>query len=387
MNQPVIVSTARTPIARKNGKLKMMDPAQFGAICIREALTRGKLDHTDVDDVIIGNCLSGGGNIARLSLLEAGLNVSVPGMTIDRQCGSGINAVSLAAQAISLKDQIIVAGGTESMTNEPFLMQLPKTKGLNATPTFETRPLSPDWIGNPSMGITAENLGEKYDISREEQDDFALSSQFKMKEAQRKGYFKEQMTLIHVVENNQQILFDTDEHPRPSTTIEGLAKLAPVFKENGTVTAGNASGLNDGAGALVMMSERNAIERNLKPLVKVVGWEVAGVDPHYMGIGPVPATQKLLKHTNLTLDDIDLIEINEAFAVQVLACLRELKVDPHKVNVTGGAIAHGHPIGATGAILVIKLAHELRRRNLKRGIVTACIGGGQGIALLLENDH
>lgn len=324
--------------------------------------------------------------MARLSLLQAGLPVSTPGMTIDRQCGSGINTVALAAQAIMAGDgQIFVAGGTESMTRAPYLLAPPEQAFDRTPPTFIRRQLSPDHIGDPPMGITAENLAEKYSISREDQDKFALRSQQRMKQAMDNGYFKEQIVPVSLRgKKGETIQFDKDEHPRADTILESLAKLRPAFKEGGSVTAGNSSGVNDGASALVMMSGEEARRRELQPLARVTHWAVAGVDPTIMGIGPVPATRSVLQKAGLTLDDIDLIEINEAFASQVLACDRELQFDWDKVNVNGGAIAHGHPIAATGGMLIMKLAYEMQRRNARRGLVTACIGGGQGIALILE---
>ncbi|EGL83254.1 acetyl-CoA acetyltransferase [Caldalkalibacillus thermarum TA2.A1] len=386
MNEAVIVSAVRTPIAKARGALKDFHPSVYGALVIKEALKRAGLQGEEVEDVIFGNCLAGGGNMARLTLLEAGLPLSVPGITIDRQCGSGINAVALAAQAIQAGSaDILIAGGTESMTRAPYLLAPPERAFDRNPPQFVRRRLSPDLIGDPPMGITAENLVERYHISREEQDQFAYESQQKMARAMKEGRFQEQIVSVQLKgKKGETILFDTDEHPRPETTMEALGKLPPVFKEGGTVTAGNSSGVNDGACALVIMSDREADKRGLEPLARITHWAVAGVDPNIMGIGPVPATQKVLKKAGLSLDDIDLIEINEAFAAQVLACDRELHLDRSKVNVNGGAIAHGHPIAATGAMLVTKLVYEMKRRDVKRGLVTACIGGGQGIAVIVE---
>ncbi|WP_027415343.1 thiolase family protein [Aneurinibacillus terranovensis] len=386
MEEAVIVSAVRTPIAKMRGSLQKLHPSEYGGLVIKEALDRAGVNGEEVDDVIFGNCLGGGGNMARLSLLQAGLPVSTPGMTIDRQCGSGINTVALAAQAIMAGDgQIFVAGGTESMTRAPYLLAPPEQAFDRTPPTFIRRQLSPDHIGDPPMGITAENLAEKYSISREDQDKFALRSQQRMKQAMDNGYFKEQIVPVSLRgKKGETIQFDKDEHPRADTILESLAKLRPAFKEGGSVTAGNSSGVNDGASALVMMSGEEARRRELQPLARVTHWAVAGVDPTIMGIGPVPATRSVLQKAGLTLDDIDLIEINEAFASQVLACDRELQFDWDKVNVNGGAIAHGHPIAATGGMLIMKLAYEMQRRNARRGLVTACIGGGQGIALILE---
>jgi acetyl-CoA C-acetyltransferase len=385
MTKAVIVSAVRTPIAKKGGALSSLDPSIYGAIALKEALQRVNVNGEDVEDVILGNCLSGGGNIARLTLLQAELPFSVPGLTIDRQCGSGINSVALAAEAILAgKAKIVVAGGTESMSRSPYLLA-PQQKAYDSMPPkFLSRQLSPDFIGNPPMGITAENLVGKYSISREEQDEFALRSQQRMAAAMENNLFEEQVVPIPVKTRKGEVLFSIDEHPRPSITAENLAKLPPAFKQGGRVTAGNSSGVNDGASILVIMSEDEAKKRGLEPLAYITDWAIAGVDPNIMGIGPVPAVQKLLKQTGTELNEFDLIEINEAFAAQVLACDRELSFDMNKVNVNGGAIAHGHPIAATGGMLVTKLAYEMKRRNVSKGLVTACIGGGQGIALALE---
>ena len=385
MVTPVIVSAVRTAIGKKGGALKDIHPAVYGGMVIKEAVSRAGLGPNEIDDVIMGNSLSNAGNIARFSLLEAGLDVETPGVTIDRQCGSGINSIVLAAQAIKSEGGIFVAGGTESMTLEPYLLERSNKAYSQQPPKFLTRQLTPKELGDPPMGITAENLAERYSISAEEQNLFALESQRKMKKAMETGRFESQILGIPVkVLGNSEILFKEDEHPRGDMTLEKLSQLKPVFKKDGTVTAGTSSGINDGAAATVMMSSEEAKYRGITPLGKIVSFAVAGVDPNIMGIGPVPATQKALKKANLTMDNIDLIEINEAFAAQVIACQKELGFDMEKVNVNGGAISHGHPIAATGTMLVTKLLYELERRNLKRGLVTACIGGGQGIALIIE---
>ncbi|MBM7661970.1 acetyl-CoA C-acetyltransferase [Bacillus mesophilus] len=385
MTKAVIVSAVRTPIAKKGGALAGLDPSIYGAIVLKEALKRVNVNGEDVDDVILGNCLSGGGNIARLTSLQAELPFSVPGLTIDRQCGSGINSVALAAEAIEAgKAHVIIAGGTESMSRTPYLLAPQERAFDRMPPKFVSRQLSPDFIGDPPMGITAENLVEKYSISREEQDEFSLRSQQRMAAAMENNLFEEQIVPIPLKTRKGEFLFTTDEHPRPSITSSDLAKLPPAFKQGGSVTAGNSSGVNDGASALVIMSEEEAQKRGLEPLAYITDWAIAGVDPNIMGIGPVPAVQKLLAQTGSEISDYDLIEINEAFAAQVLACDRELNLDMEKVNVNGGAIAHGHPIAATGGMLVTKLAYEMKRRNVSKGLVTACIGGGQGIALALE---
>jgi acetyl-CoA C-acetyltransferase len=384
----VIVSAVRTAIARQGGALATVPAHIFGAEVIKEAMRRANIGSEMVDDVIMGNVLSGGGNIARLTALQTGLSLEITGLTVDRQCGSGINAVNLAAQAIRAGEgDVYIAGGIESMSRAPYLMDRPEKPYSSTPPSFRKSQLSPKEIGDPPMGITAENLVKKYGISREEQDEFALRSQQKMARAMQEGRFKEQIVPITVpVKKGEPIVFDTDEHPRPNTTIEALSKLPPAFLEGGTVTAGNSSGLNDAASALVIMSREKAEELGLTPLAVIRAYAVAGVDPNIMGIGPVPATRKVLKKAGLTLDDMDLIEINEAFAAQVIACDRELNMNPEKVNVNGGAIAHGHPLGATGAILITKAVYELQRSGGRYALITACIGGGQGIATIIERE-
>lgn len=384
----VIVSAVRTPIGRQGGALASLKAHEFGAVVIKEALKRAGVDANQIDDVIFGNVLSGGGNIARLTALQTGLSLKIPGLTIDRQCGSGINAVNLAAQAIKAgAGDIYVAGGTESMSRAPYLMDRPTKAYIPVPPQFRSSQLSPKEIGDPPMGITAENLVKKYQVSREEQDAYSYRSQLRMAAAMEQGFFKEQIVPIQIpVRKGEPITFSVDEHPRPNTTLEGLAKLSPAFLQDGTVTAGSSSGLNDAASALVLMSREKANELGLKPLAVVRDYAVSGVDPNIMGIGPVPATRKLLSRTGLRMDDIDLVELNEAFASQVIACNRELEINEEKLNVNGGAISHGHPLGATGAILMTKAIYELQRTNKQRAIITACIGGGQGIATLIERE-
>lgn len=384
----VIVSAVRTAIGRQGGALASVPAHVIGAEVIKEALNRAKLKPEMVDDVIFGNVLSGGGNIARLSALQTGLSIDLPGLTVDRQCGSGINAINLAAQAIRAGDgDIYIAGGTESMSRAPYLMERPEKPFSAEPPRFTRLKVSTEEAGNPDMGITAENLAEKYQITREEQDEFSLQSQRRMAIAMQEGRFNEQIVPIKVpVKKGEPVIFNTDEHPRPQTTLEGLSKLQPAFLKGGTVTAGSSSGLNDAASALVIMSREKAEELNLTPLAVIRDYAVAGVDPNIMGIGPVPAVRKVLEKFGISLDAIDLIEINEAFAAQVLACNRELEMDLEKVNVNGGAIAHGHPLGATGAILVTKAVYELQRTEGRYALITACIGGGQGIATIIERE-
>ncbi len=382
----VIVSAVRTAIGRQGGALASVPAHVLGAEVIKEAIKRVNINPQQIDDVIFGNVLSGGGNIARLTALQTGLSIDLPGLTVDRQCGSGINAVNLAAQAIRAGDgDIYIAGGTESMSRAPYLMDRPQNPYSSTPPSFRKSQLSPKEIGDPPMGITAENLVKKYQISREEQDAFSLRSQQRMAAAIEEGRFDEQIVPIPIpVKKADPIVFKIDEHPRPQTTMEGLAKLKPAFLEGGTVTAGNSSGLNDAAAALVIMSREKAEEMGIQPMAVIRDYSVAGVDPNIMGIGPVPAVRKVMKKSGLSLEEMDIIEINEAFAAQVLACNRELQMDLDKVNVNGGAIAHGHPLGATGAILMTKAVYELRRSAGKYALITACIGGGQGIATIIE---
>lgn len=386
--EAVIVSAVRTPIARQGGVLASVPAHVFGAEVMKEAIKRAKVNPEAIDDVIFGNVLSGGGNIARLTALQTGLSTELPGLTVDRQCGSGINAINLAAQAIKAGEgDIYVAGGTESMSRAPYLMDRAERAYSPSPPKFRGSQLSPEEIGDPPMGITAENLAEKYKVSREEQDAFALRSQQRMARAMKEGRFDEQIVPIEVpVRKGEPIVFKTDEHPRPHTTIDALSNLQPAFLKGGTVTAGSSSGLNDAASALVIMSREKAEELDVTPLAIIRESAVAGVDPNMMGIGPVPATKKVIEKSGLTLSDMDIIEINEAFAAQVLACDRELEMDSDKVNVNGGAIAHGHPLGATGAILATKAVYELKRSNGRYALITACIGGGQGIATIIEKE-
>ncbi|MBT2682502.1 thiolase family protein [Bacillus sp. ISL-37] len=384
----VIVSAVRTAIGRQGGALASVPAHVFGAEVIKEAIRRANVQPEMVEDVIMGNVISGGGNIARLTALQTGLSLELPGLTIDRQCGSGINAVNLAAQAIKAgTGDVYVAGGIESMSRAPYLMDKPERPYSPVPPSFRKSQLSPKEIGDPPMGITAENLVTKYSISREEQDEFALASQQKMAAAMSEGRLEEQIVPIMIpVRKGTPVIFNKDEHPRPQTTMEALAQLKPAFLPNGTVTAGSSSGLNDAAAALIVMSREKAQELGVKPMAVVREQAVAGVDPNIMGIGPVPAVRKVLEKSGLTLDDMDIIEINEAFAAQVIACDRELNMDRTKVNVNGGAIAHGHPLGATGAILITKAVYELERRGGRYALITACIGGGQGIATIIERE-
>lgn len=371
---------ARTPIGRRAGSLAEFRAHELGGIAIAGAVERAGLDTetAEFDDIIMGCTLAATGNTARVAALQAGLRVENAASTIDRQCGSGINAVALAADAIRLGAHTTLAGGAESMTNEPYLLARSPKPYSPVPPQFLRRCLSTEQIGDPGMGITAENLAERYHIAREAQDEFALRSQ----ERYQLGREAFATDIVPVITRGGEIT--ADEHPRPESSLAGLAKLRPAFAANGTVTAGNASGINDAAGALVLVSDAQLVRLGAQSLAIVGQWAVAGVDPNIMGIGPVPAIRRLLAKTQRTLDDYQVIEINEAFAVQVLACVAELGIDAERVNAWGGAIAHGHPIAATGAILVQKVVRQLQGRGGGRGLVAACIGGGQGIALEVE---
>ncbi|MEI6044214.1 MAG: thiolase family protein [Chloroflexota bacterium] len=390
-DEVVIVGGARTGVGTYGGQFIEVPAAQLGAIAIKAALERAGVEPSQVDGVIIG-CVGQVGKdayVSRAAALGAGLSVEVPAYTLNRLCGSGLQAINNAAQEIiSGNADIIVAGGTENMTRYPYLLDKARwgyRMGDSNLIDNLTTVLS-DPFTSCHMGITAENVAEKFGINREDSDAFALRSQQLTDAAIKAGYFKEQITPVAVPQKKGEALqVVTDEHPRPQTTLETLAKLKPAFKNTGVVTAGNASGINDAAAAVVVMSASKAQELQLKPRLRLVAQAVAGVPPEIMGIGPVPAVKKVLAKAGLTLDQIDLFELNEAFAAQALACVRELGLNIDRVNINGGAIAIGHPIGATGAILTVKIMYELERRGVRYGLVTACIGGGQGIATIFEN--
>jgi acetyl-CoA C-acetyltransferase/3-oxo-5,6-didehydrosuberyl-CoA/3-oxoadipyl-CoA thiolase len=396
MREAVIVDALRTPIGRVNGVFKDIRPDDLGATVIRELVKRTGIQTDSIDDVFFG-CANQAGednrNVARMSLLLAGLPVSVPGVTVNRLCGSGLEAVNQAAAAIAADaGDIFIAGGVESMTRAPYVMMKPQYSGERGNQTLYDTMLG--WrMVNPemdrlypvvSLGITAENVAEKYNVSRQEQDEFALASQQKAAAAIREGKFKNEIVPVEVRRGKETVLVDTDEHPRPDTTLEGLAKLKPAFREGGSVTAGNSSGINDGASALLIMERKTAEQLGMKPLARIITWATAGVDPAYMGVGPIPAVRKALKRAGLTVEQLDLIEINEAFASQSVACARELGFDMRKVNVNGGAIALGHPLGCSGARIMTTLVHEMQRSDCRYGLATMCIGVGQGIATIIE---
>lgn len=397
MREAVIVDALRTPIGKYNGSLSNVRPDDLAAHVLKALMARNPLDPELVEDVYFG-CTNQAGednrNVARMAVLLAGLPQTVPGVTVNRLCGSGMEAVLDASAAIQAnRGDIFIAGGTESMTRAPYVMLKPHLAGARGNQTlYDTtigwrlvNPVLDEMYPAITLGETAENVAEQYHITREEQDELALHSQQKAANAIQAGRFKDEIAPMTVALNKKEtITFETDEHPRANTTMEALSKLKPAFRKGGTVTAGNSSGINDGASALLIMEKELALQMGLKPLVRIITSAVAGMDPAYMGIGPIPATQKALQRANLSVDQLDLIEINEAFASQSVACIKELGFDVDKVNVNGGAIALGHPLGCSGARIITTLAHEMNRRDCRYGLATMCIGVGQGIATVIE---
>jgi len=399
MEQAVIVDALRTPIGKYGGALKDVRPDDLAAHVIRQLVMRNKIEPALIDDVIFG-CANQAGednrNVARMAALLAELPVGVPAFTVNRLCGSGLQAVNTACLAIqSGTGEVYIAGGVESMTRAPLVVGKPDSSFQRGDQTLFDTTLGWRFVNEKlsklyypySMGETAENVAEKCGIKREEQDEFAMRSQHRYGAAHEKGLFKEEIVPVSITAPKGQVaatLFSADEHPRPKTALADLTKLKPAFREGGTVTAGNSSGINDGASALLIMSQRKAKELGMRPIARYVASAVAGVDPALMGLGPIPATQKALHYAGLTLKDIELIELNEAFAAQSLACIKELKFDQNIVNVNGGAIALGHPIGSSGARILTTLLHEMKRRDTKVGLATMCIGVGQGIATVVS---
>lgn len=396
MEEAVIISAVRTPIGRYGGALKDVRPDDMGALVISEAIKRANIDPGSIEDVIFG-CANQAGednrNVARMALLLAGLPVEVAGQTVNRLCGSGLQAVNSAAQAIQTgTGDTFIAGGTESMTRAPFVL------GKSDAPFSRSVALQDTTLGwrfinsklsavyHPySMGETAENVSERHHVSRADQDAYGLLSQQRAVAAQQSGRFAEEIVPVTIPQKKgEPIVVTTDEHPRADTSLEKLAALKPAFRKDGTVTAGNSAGINDGAAALVLMARSRAEQLGLRPRARIITSAVAGVDPAYMGLGPIYATRKVLQRTGLSIKDMDLIELNEAFAAQVLQCVRELEIDQEKLNVNGGAIALGHPLGCSGARIVVTLLHELERRGGRYGLATMCIGVGQGIATIIE---
>lgn len=387
----VIVSAVRTAIGSFGGAFKDVSAPQLGSVVIKEALAKAGLAPDSVDEVIMGNVLQAGlgQNPARQAAMAAGLPQEVSSMTINKVCGSGLKAVHLATQAILAGDaDIVVAGGMENMSQAPYLL-----KGARDGFKMGDQKLVDTMVADGltcafndyHMGVTAENLCTKYELTREEQDEFAANSQQKAVQAIEDGKFKDEIVPVEVKKKKEILTIDTDEYPRKGTTAEKLGGLRPAFKKDGSVTAGNASGINDGAAAVVVMSKEKAEELGIKPLVRIVANASSGVDPSIMGIGPVTAVKKAMEKGGKSMEEMDLVEANEAFAAQALAVGKELQFDPEKLNVNGGAIALGHPIGASGTRILVTLIHEMKRREAKKGLATLCIGGGQGVATIIEN--
>ena len=385
----VIVSAARTPIGAFSGALSSLQAHELGKIAIVEALKRAKVEAGEVSEVVFGHVLTAGAgqNTARQAAVAAGIPTDKTAYVINQVCGSGLRTVALGYQAIRNGDSdIVVAGGQESMSLSPHCMHLRSGTKMGDTQMIDTMIRDGLWdaFNGYHMGVTAENVAEKWQITREQQDKFATASQNKAEAAQKAGKFKDEIVPVTISGRKGDVTVADDEYIKAGTNIEILAKLRPAFKKDGTVTAGNASGLNDGAAALILMSAENAAKRGLKPLARIASWATAGVDPAIMGSGPIPASRKALERAGWKAEDLDLIEANEAFAAQACAVNKDLGWDTSKVNVNGGAIALGHPIGASGARVLVTLLHEMQKRNAKKGLATLCIGGGMGIALTVE---
>src|ERR1700677_1553753 len=390
MNDVVITAALRSAVGKFNGSLAKVAAADLGAQLIKALLARSGVQAEQISEVILGQVLTAGvgQNPARQALIRAGLPDRIPGMTIGKVCGSGLKATHLAAQAIKCGDaEIVIAGGQESMSTSPHVLQGSRDGFRMGDAKLIDSMISDglwDVFNNYHMGTTAENIAKKYEISRREQDEFAAASQQKAEAAQKAGRFKAEIAPVEIITKKGTALFDADEYIRPGTTVQALGELKPAFGKDGTVTAGNASGLNDGAAAVMMMSARKADELGLEPLARIKAYSSAGVDPKIMGMGPVPASQLCLKKAGWTHQELDLLEINEAFAAQAIGVNREMGWDTSKINVNGGAIAIGHPIGASGARILVTLLHEMIRRDAKKGLASLCIGGGMGVALAIE---
>ena len=390
MRKVVIAGAARTAIGAFGGSLKDIPARKLGAVCIKEALRRAGVDPATVDEVVMGNVLQGGlgQNVARQMAMDAGVPKEVPAFTLNKVCGSGLRAVSLAAQMIKAEDaDIIVAGGAESMSMSGYISTATRWGARMGDVKMVDQMLNDglvDAFYGIHMGITAENVCDQWGITREELDRFAAASQQKAVEAVASGRFRDEIVPVEIPQKKGGVkVFDTDEYPRDGVTAESISGLRPAFKEDGLVTAGNASGLNDSGSAVVVMSAEKAEELGIEPLCEIKSYASAGVDPRIMGIGPVPSSRKALEKAGLSIDDIDLIEANEAFAAQSVAVAKELGFDDEKLNVNGGAIALGHPIGASGCRILISLIYEMKKRDLKTGLATLCIGGGQGTAMIV----
>ncbi|MGI5876517.1 MAG: thiolase family protein [Dethiobacteria bacterium] len=390
MGNIVITAAVRTPIGDFGGVFKDLQASDLASAVIKEAVKRSKLKPEQVDEVILGNCImrNDEANIARMAAINAGIPIDKPAFTVQRQCSSGMQAIVCGFQEIVLGDaEIVVAGGTEVMSSAPYLLKDARwgkrlQHGVMSDGVWE---ILTDPNYNVIMGLTAENLAEKYNISREEQDEIAFRSHKNASRALEKGIFDSEIVPIEISSKKGTKMVTKDEHPRANITMDDLAKLPPAFKKGGTVTAGNSSGINDGAAAVVLMKESKALEIGIKPMARIISYAWAAVEPWLMGYGPVPATQKLLKKTNISLDDIQLIELNEAFAAQYLTCEKLLGLNRDIVNVNGSGIGLGHPVGGTGARIITSLIYELQRRALKLGLASLCVGGGMGMSMLIEN--
>ena len=388
----VLAGACRTAIGTMGGTLSTTPAAELGSIVIKNALERAGVPADKVDHVYMGCVIQAGlgQNVARQASLKAGLPIETPAVTVNVVCGSGLNCVNMAAQMIEAGDaDIVVAGGMENMSMAPYALKQGRYGyRMGNAPVIDTmvNDALRDAFNDYHMGITAENVCEKYGITREELDEFAANSQQKCEKAVAEGKFKDEIVPVEVKQKKQTIVFDTDEGPRPGTTAESLARLRPAFKKDGIVTAGNSSGINDGAAAIVVMSAEKAEELGVKPMATWVGGALGGVDPSIMGVGPVASTNKLLKKLDMTIDDMDLIEANEAFAAQSIAVGRDLNFDLNKLNVNGGAIALGHPVGASGCRILVTLLHEMEKRDAKTGLATLCIGGGMGCSTIVKRD-
>ncbi|MDB9819539.1 acetyl-CoA C-acetyltransferase [Candidatus Pelagibacter sp.] len=390
-NDVVITAALRTPIGTYKGSLKGLSADKLGALAIKEAVYRSKLKSDDIDEVIMGHVLTSGlgQNPARQASIHAGIPVSKPAHIINQVCGSGLRSVISGYQSIKLgENKIIVAGGQENMSRAPHTIFYREDKKLNENKLVDTMVNDGliDSFNNYHMGVTAENVAEKYQISRDEQDMFALNSQKKTQDAISNDKFKNELIKLNINTDDKNFIFEKDEHPRSNLNLEDLKKLKTVFKENGTVTAGNSSGINDGAAATILMSREEAELRGIEPLAKVVSWATCGVEPSLMGLGPIMAVNIALEKAGWKIEDIDLFEVNEAFAAQSIAVIRDLKIPKKIVNVNGGAIALGHPIGASGTRILVTLIHEMIKQNKNKGCATLCIGGGMGIAMCIERN-
>ena len=387
----VITSAVRTAVGSLQGSLKNKQAFELGSAVIKEAIKQSKIKANEVDELIMGQVLTGsaGQNPARQAAISSGLPVEKTAYLINQVCGSGLRSIVAGYQAIISQDSnIVIAGGQESMSNAPHSINIRKGQSLEEKNLIDTMLKDGLWdsFNNYHMGVTAENVATKWNVSRKDQDEFALFSQQKNEKAKKEGKFKDEILPLAIDSKDNRNLFKIDEHPRPGMTIELLQKLKPTFKENGTVTPGNSSGINDGAAAVVLMTGEEAEKRNLPPVARIVSWATCGVDPSLMGSGPIPASKKALKIAGWKITDLDLIESNEAFAAQSLAVIKDMNIPKEKVNVNGGAIAIGHPIGASGARILVTLLHEMKRRDSKKGLATLCIGGGMGIAMCLERN-